>query len=220
MKNLVCILIVFCSFAVFAQNNQPLRIGYQHLESISYRTISANDELSSFADSLNVFEKPLRGASHTLIISKNLSSDIEVQLGLGWNTFGVKLDTNVYLGYSSLKSKYGCIEVPFMVNKLWKFKSGLTCFGGIGGSYNRIINHDVTYTLLNSNFEVTNSAMQGVQQNLFMGKIEVGTLLNLDLKWQLRLAFSGKYSFSSISSDAIKRQPYQYGITVSLFRTL
>ena len=211
-------LLFLLPIGVQAQKVSKYRINYSHTEAYSYRKLVAETEFQSMADTLNALEEGLRAMSHSNSISRILSNNFEISAGLGWSSFGERIDTNVSLGLISYRSVYKSVDVPVMLHKIWRNGKSLNYVLGIGASYSLLQSHDVTYRLINSNYQVSERAMNGLNRGYATVRLELGIRYAIDQKWLIELGIQGKYSLTSISQNAMKRYPYQAGILLSLSR--
>ena len=202
-----------------AQDVSKFRFTYSHLEGYSYRKLIAVSDYQSMADTLNAMEKGLRAMSNSISISRRLSNDFEINAGIGWSSFGERIDTNVSLGLTNFRSVYKSLDIPVTINKIWRTGNSIEYVLGIGGSYSVLLSHDVTYRLINSNSQVTERAMHGLNKDFLGVRMELGIRYSIDQNWLIGLGIQGRYSFTSVTQNSLKRYPYQVGILLSLFRS-
>lgn len=209
-------LLFLLPLCIKAQNVSKLRLTYSHVEAYSYRKLMAESDLQGMADTLNVLEIGMRAMSHSIGISKSISKKFELSAGLSWSTFGERIDTNVSLGLTDYRSLYKSVDIPIMINKIWNNGKSLEYVLGFGASYSFLIAHDVTYRLINSNSQVPERALNGLNSNFLSARMEMGIRYAIDAKWLIGLGVQGKYALIPISQNAMKRYPYQAGITLSI----
>ncbi len=202
------------AFASNAQNKPAFGVYYN--PSFTSRITQANSDLNWLKKEWDKLESGSVGYSVGAFAERTLSSKLSLRAGVGFSTFGERVDSLSDFGIDKYKTDYRFMEVPFVASYYFGENKNRRPYFSAGYTMNYFLNKSITYSMVGSNRE-EKTMIKGDEKSINHAvRFAFGFDFVLDKKWSLRTEIFANQFVSSLTNDGVRRMPFSSGLSVQL----
>jgi hypothetical protein len=218
MKNYLALIVLFIgiAFEVNAQSNYSF--GGYYSPMYTNRITGTSSDLNWLKKEWDQLEKGGMGYSVGAFAERTVSEKLTIRGGLGFSSYGERIDSLMDLGIDKFKNDYRFVEVPVVACYSFGDYTSAIPYISLGYSLNYFLNKRNTYSLVGSKREEVTILKDNVNLVNHALRFSAGFDFTLDPKWNLRTELFANSFLSSLSNDAISRRPIALGLSLQLRR--
>lgn len=214
MKNYFFVFLFLTAFASNAQNKPTIGVYYN--PSFTSRITQANSDLNWLKKEWDKLESGSVGYSVGAFAERTLSSKLSVRAGLGFSTFGERVDSLSDLGIDKYRTDFRFIEVPLVASYYFGENKYRRPYFSAGYTLNGFMNKRISYSLIGSSREETTVLKNDVKAVSHAVRFAIGVDFVLDKKWSVKTEIFANQFVSSLTNDGVRRLPFAAGLSVQL----
>ena len=216
MKTYIAFFILFIGLSLGINAQSIYSFGAYYSPMYTSRITGSGSDLNWLKKEWDRLEKGGMGYSVGAFTERSLSDKLTVRAGLGFASYGERVDSLIDFGIDKFKNDYRFLEVPMVACYSFGKNKASHPYFSLGYSLNYFLNKRNTYSLVGSKRDEAIILKDNVNVVNHALRFAVGFDFFLDKKWSLRTELFANQFISSISQDAISRRPVAFGLSFQL----
>lgn len=216
MKNIVLVFLFEIALVGLVNAQSKTEIGVYYNPSFTGRIIKSNGDLNWLKNEWNNLESRSFGNSFGAFAERSFTEKVSLKAGMGFTTYGEKIDSLNEYGIDKYKIAYRFLELPLVASYYVGDNLSARPYFSFGYALNYFLNKSITYSLDGSPRDFKNifkSEESAIHHSL---RLSFGYDFKLDNKWHLKAELIASQFFNSLTQGGVERFPNSIGISMQI----